>query len=78
MICHYAEPRVLFIVMLNVNMVSVVMLNVVMLSVVAPAKNMNIIRMRIRLFENSRDINFFTTFVQSTICPFAWVPFLKD
>ncbi len=35
MLCHVAESRILFIIMLNVVMLSVVMLNVVILSVVA-------------------------------------------
>jgi hypothetical protein len=34
MLCHYAERRVLFIVMLNAIVLSVIMLNVVILSVV--------------------------------------------
>ncbi len=34
MFCHYAESRILFIIMLNVIMLSVVMLNIVILSVV--------------------------------------------
>jgi hypothetical protein len=34
MLCHYAECRVLFIIMLSVIMLSVVMLSVIMLSVV--------------------------------------------
>ncbi len=36
--CHYAESRILFIVMFSVVMLSVVMLSVVMLSVVAPSR----------------------------------------
>ncbi len=43
MLCHYAECRILFIVMLNVFMLSVIMLSIVMLriimvSVVAPTR----------------------------------------
>ncbi len=37
MLCHYAECRVLFLIMLNVIRLGVDMVNVVMLSVVAPA-----------------------------------------
>jgi hypothetical protein len=35
MLCHYAECRVLFLIMLNVIMLNVIMLIVIMLSVVA-------------------------------------------
>jgi hypothetical protein len=34
MLCHYAECRILFIIMQNVIMLSVTMLNIVMLSVI--------------------------------------------
>ncbi len=34
MLCHYAEWRILFIIMLNLNMLFVVMLNVIMLNFV--------------------------------------------
>ncbi len=36
MLCHYAECRILFVIILIVIMLSVVMLNVVVLSVMAP------------------------------------------
>jgi hypothetical protein len=34
MLCHYAECRILFIIMLNIIMLSVIMLSVIMLSVI--------------------------------------------
>jgi len=36
MICHYAECRILFSIMVSVIVLSVIMLSVIMLSVVAP------------------------------------------
>jgi hypothetical protein len=36
MLCLYAECRILFIIVLKVNMLSVIMVNVIMLSAVVP------------------------------------------
>jgi hypothetical protein len=51
--CHYAECRVLFIIMLNVIMLNVVMLSVIMLSAVVPVGRTKTSANRLKCFRVS-------------------------
>jgi hypothetical protein len=48
MLCHYAECRAIFIILLNVYMPDVVMLSVIMLCVMAPIKQPSLLFMYVR------------------------------
>ncbi len=62
MICHYAECRGLFmiilnVVMLNLSMLSVIMLSVVMLSVVAPSLMIGTRFNGFKIYKFTHDVN---------------------